>query len=138
MVLFVVEVIDHYKLRPLYMKRMFQRAKQIVLSLLKKLVIYGGIVLVIAAGIYLFYFYDNSEVYTKPEKPTEVEVIKEINHLDPLYEKREAELADQYRKIQSIEARIDVNEAEVERLDEQILADRAELSAFITAIGLKN
>ena len=119
------------------MKRMFQRAKQIVLSLLKKLAIYGGIVLAFAAGIYFFYFYDNSEVYTKPDV-IETEVIKEINHLDPLYEQREAELADQYRKIQSIEARIDVNEAEMERLEEQILADRAELSAFITAIGLKN
>ena len=61
------------------------------------------------------------------------EVTKEVNPLEEKYVQREKELDEKYSKIQSIEARIDVNQAEVERLTGEIKKDRAELSGFMTA-----
>lgn len=94
---------------------------------------------IVAGVVYIGLGMNRTYEYTAPgviEK--EVEIIKEVNPLEGQYEKREMELAEKYRKIQSIEARIDVNQAEIERLQAQVKADRAELSSFMTATASGN
>lgn len=67
--------------------------------------------------------------YTQGET---IEVVTPVNPLDKQIEAREKELEEKYTKIKSIEARIDVNVAEVARLNEQVKKDRAELADFMT------
>ena len=81
-------------------------------------------------GVYLWGVNNSTKVEYKQGETIEKPV--EVNPLDKQIEIREKELEEKYTKIKSIEARIDVNVAEVARLNEQIKMDRAELSDFMT------
>lgn len=100
--------------------------KYVMIMMLLGLLVLGGIYVKNGGGTIKV---DNRsmEVETK-------EVIKEVNPLDELYEQREKELDEKYSKIQSTQARIDVNQAEIDRLNGLIKEDRSKLADFMTAI----
>lgn len=81
----------------------------------------------------MFYWGTTKSTKVEWKQGETIEKPVEVNPLDKKIEDREKELDEKYTKIKSIEARIDVNVAEVQRLNEQIKADRAELSGFMTA-----
>lgn len=82
--------------------------------------------------VYFLFFASSDMTYTQPKIVTET--VTEIkNPLDPEYEKRQAELEDRYRKIANIEAQIDVNKAEIERLQAVNKTLTADLADFMTA-----
>lgn len=85
----------------------------------------------ILGGMYLWGTQNSTKEIYKQGETIEKEI--PVNPLDKQIEIREKELNEKYTKIKSIEARIDVNTAEVERLNAQILSDRKELSGFMTA-----
>lgn len=103
-----------------------------VRAFLKRVVLYLVLPVVVATAVYLLFFKADVVTVTAPEVVTEV-VTQEVNHLDPLYEQREMELAEKYRKIQNLEARIDVNKTEIARLQKENEALTAELADFILA-----
>lgn len=101
-------------------------------AFMKKVLYWTVIPLLVIVGIYFLFFHSSEVSYTTPNVIKE-EVIKEVNQLDPLYEQREAELAEKYRKIQSLEARIDVNKTEIDRLMAENKALTTDLADFMTA-----
>lgn len=86
---------------------------------------------VILGGMYMWGANSSTKVEYKQGETIEKEI--PVNPLDEQIKQREQELEEKYTKIKSIEARIDVNVAEVARLNEQIKKDRAELAGFMTA-----
>lgn len=93
-------------------------------------------ILIIVLGTALGGVYIWGELNNAPIEFKQGETIEKVIEVDPLLkeiENREKELEEKYTKIKSLEARIDVSVAEVERLNAQIKADRAELSGFMTA-----
>jgi septal ring factor EnvC (AmiA/AmiB activator) len=94
---------------------------------MKYLIIAGVVIGVLAAG---FMFMPSKTVYMNPEV-VEKKVVTEVNHLDEQYKQRNDELEEKYRKIQDLEARLDVNKAEIKRLEAQDLELQKELAGFI-------
>lgn len=97
---------------------------------------------VIVFGIILggMYFVSNRPVsYVAPEKEIVIEekIVVTPDPLNELYAKREAELEEMYRKIQGVEARLDVNTSEISRLEKENTVLMKELASFITAIESK-
>lgn len=107
---------------------MFQRIKAFVKRALFWTVIPAGVML----GVYFMFFHSSETSYTAPQVIKD-EVIKEVNPLDPKYEQRQAELEDRYRQIANLEAQIQVNKAEMQRLDQKNKELTAELADFMTA-----
>lgn len=103
-----------------------------VRAFIRKVVVWTIIPLTILIAVYFLFFRTTEVSYIKPEVITN-EVVKEIDPLDPKYEERKAQLEDRYRKIAELEARVDVNETEIQRLNEENKSLRAELADFMTA-----
>lgn len=101
-------------------------------AFLKKVLYWTVIPLIVILAIYFLFFHSSDVTYNAP-KVIENEVIKEINPLDPQYEKRQAELEDRYRQIANLEAQIQVNKAEMQRLDLKNQELTAQLADFMTA-----
>lgn len=113
-----------YKIRPIHMKR--------IKAFLKKVLFWTIIPAGVMLGVYFLFFHSSTVEFHAP-KVIENEVIKEINPLDPQYEKRQAELEDRYRQIANLEAQIQVNKTEIERLNAKNVELTAELADFMTA-----
>lgn len=110
------------------MKRFIARAKAFIKKVLFWTIIPAGVMI----SIYFLFFHSSTVEFHAP-KVIENEVIKEINPLDPQYEKRQAELEDRYRQIANLEAQIQVNKAEMQRLDIKNQELTAQLADFMTA-----
>lgn len=104
---------------------------------MKKYIISGVVVLGVILGGIAYGFLSRPMVIENPIQTITNEVIKEVNPLDEQIKQREMELEEKYRKMQGLQARIDVTKAEVARLEAQIAADQKELATFTTATTSK-
>lgn len=87
-----------------------------------------GVVAALVAGYMVI---PKETVYLNPEV-VEKEVVLEVNPLDEQIKKRNEELEDYYRKVQDNQAQIDVVEAEIKRLQTQLVELKKEKAGFMT------
>lgn len=93
---------------------------------MKYLIVTGVVIGVLATG---FMFMPHKTVYVNPEV---IEKEVEVNPLDERYKNRENELEEKYSKIKSLEARLDVNKTEIDRLTQENKNLQKELAGFMT------
>jgi peptidoglycan hydrolase CwlO-like protein len=104
---------------------------------MRKYILTGVVVAGVILGGIAYGYMSKPIVYENPIKTITNEVIKEVNPLDEQVKQREMELEEKYRTMQSLQARIDVTKAEIERLTAQVTADQKELASFTTATTSK-